>query len=195
MSLEVLRLTTHLSRILKGQGTTVQEKQIYTRFWSVFSREMFQAMYASYRNRARKQPDELPSWAPLKPATIKAKKRTRKSLKLKPSLHPTWINFDSGRLLMSFKPGSASGERYIPGNEQLWELTKESLTLGTKVKYSEAVSDKRPLFNKPRVIAQWAKKAAEAALKSIVPLMKSTKTIVLNEEFNLKRVARQKGLF
>lgn len=193
MSLEVLRLTTHLSRILRGQGTTFQEKQIYNRFWSVFSREMFKRMYASYRNRARKWDDQMPAWKPLAASTVKTKKRKRG--RIPPSAHPTWINFDTGKLMASLKAGPASGERYVPVAGQLWKLTPNRLTLGTDVEYAKFVDEKRKLFPRPQVLVRWAKDAAEVALKAIVPLLAKAGKETQSGPFSLKRVASQKGLF
>lgn len=193
--LEVLRLTTHLSRVLKGQVNTALERQIYNKFWGVFSQEMFKQMFASYRNRSRNWQDELAAWKSLKPATIKAKKRSSKRSKLKPSLHPTWINFDSGRLMISFKPGKVAGAGYVPGKDQLWELTPNRLTLGTKVDYASQVDERRPLFARPRVLVRWAKNAAKTAFKAIVPMLPKGETAKDQGQFSLKKIASQKGLF
>lgn len=193
MSLEVLRLTTHLSRILKGQGTTAQEKQIYTRFWSVFSREMFKRMYASYRNRSRKWSDDLPAWHPLAKSTIKTKKRKRGAIP--PSAHPTWINFDTGKLLASLRAGPASGERYIPVLNQLWKLTATRLSLGTEVEYAKFVNERRDLFPRPQVLVRWAKDSAEVALKAVAPLLTKVTKEIYQKPFNVKQIVSQKGLF
>lgn len=96
---------------------------------------------------------------------------------------------------MSFKPGSASGEKYVPAKDQLWKLTPERLTLGTRVDYASKVDDLRPLFDKPKVMIRWAKRAAEIALKAIVPLLGKAGKTVQYDKFSLQRVASQKGVF
>lgn len=99
---------------------------------------------------------------------------------------------------MSFKPGSASGERYNPVKDQLWKLTPESLVLGSKVDYAEKIDDLRNLFQTSgsgsKALVRWAKKAAKVAAKSIIPLLSKSEKVVLYNSSGFKDLVNQKNL-
>jgi len=165
---EYTEATVKLSRILSGKVETDLQRRIYERFWAVFSREMFQRLYASYRRRSRNATDLYPPWNPLKPATIRKKRNRRKP---PPSKHPTWINYDTGKLVASYQPGTVSNDTYSPPKNQLRELKPGKITLGSWVKYAEKVSSLRDLFPRTKVLVRWAKESSEVATKAIIPLL------------------------
>lgn len=96
---------------------------------------------------------------------------------------------------MSFKPGSSSGEQYAPSKDQMWKLTPNRLNLGTKVDYASEVDALRPIFPKPKILVEWARKAAKMAFKAIEPLLKKPVRETHHGKFNLKKIAGQKDLF
>jgi hypothetical protein len=165
---EYFQATVRLGNILNGDCQNDLQRRIYNRFWAVFSREIFRKMHSSYKRRSRKHPDDYPAWEPLKPKTIR-RKRYRK--KPPPSQHPTWINYDTGKLLKSYSPGKISNDTYVPPKNQLWSIKPGKLELGTLVKYAEKVSARRDLFPRTEVLVRWCKEASEVAVKSILPLL------------------------
>ncbi len=167
-SVEYFEATVRLSNILKGECHNDIQRRIYKRFWAVYSQEIFRRMHASYHRRAKKNPDDYPDWEPLKPKTIRRKRNRRKP---PPSSHPTWINYDSGKLLKSYRPGNISGDSYLPSGNQLWSLKPGKLILGTLVKYAERVSARRDLFPRAKVLMRWSKEATGIAIKAILPLL------------------------
>lgn len=142
-----------IQKALKTSHKEVNGVSVRRIFWDAFTASMFQQLERSYRARSAGKADGLGNtWPALSVATIRRKGSSA-------------IMIDTGRLLSSLSPGKITGNRYVPPEEQVVELTPESLILSTSVPYAARASKARPIW--PNDIQEWVAEATKQGLEAV----------------------------
>lgn len=124
-------------------------------------------IYRSYITKARGNSDVLSQqWQPLKPSTIKAKRK----LGLSP-YRARLINRRTDRLLLSLKPGTIARGHYRPAKEQVFDIDGPFVVVGTSVPYAKFVHAKRPLWPKAHRLRDWMMQTARGARDEVLAVL------------------------
>lgn len=156
-------------------------------YWSVFARELYKRIARGYLSKSVGGTDDLSNkWKPLKKSTIE--RRSRKPAKyghLKKSatfreaiarlaagaVSKVPILIDTGRLYESLQPGKVVGGTYLKKTkDQIFDIKRGEVTLGTKVPYAEMQHKTRPLW--PARMRRWILESLAEAQKVLNRRMK-----------------------
>jgi hypothetical protein len=160
-SVETLQATLRKSLNFKERGKYVRL------FYAALTQEVFRLIHEDFMLKTTGQPDKDGNkWAPLAPSTFWKRLYTH-ALSLYSETHTpdkvknraaryawqaiatattTLINVRTHRLEKSLRPGKLSQYSYVPPSEQIFEVSRKGLTLGTEVPYAPHVHKKRPIL-------------------------------------------------
>lgn len=172
---DIRGLVRDLPKILIGirvthVKVTSQVEKLRNTFWSHFANAFYKKAYLNYVKKAAGGVDDYGvKWKKLSPATLKrrAKMRLAKTVagRSKVSTAKDLILVRTGRLRDSFKPGRLSGSSYTPStSDQVFELKRGRIKLGSKVPYADHQDEKRPLLGAEDMLIEDALDEAQKAL-------------------------------
>lgn len=157
-----------------GVKVTAQVEKLRNAFWSHFANSFYKKAHLNYIKKAAGGVDDYGvKWKKLSPATLKrrAKMRLAKVVagRNKASSAKELILVRTGRLRDSFKPGRLSGSSYTPStSDQVFELKRGQISLGSKVPYADHQDEKRPLLgDEDKLIEDALNEAQKALLKEL----------------------------
>ncbi len=167
----------------KIAGVRKDHTGIVEEFWAVFAREFYKRLSRGFLKKSMGGSDNLGNrWKPLSPRTIEKRKRQgtrhgglRKSKTFREAVTQAAkshipILIDTGRLYTSLLPGRVSGGTYTKKNEdQIFEVKRGQVSLGTKVPYAETQHKARPLW--PPEMDRWIDESIDEALKVMTRLL------------------------
>ena len=168
----------------KIAGVKKDHTGIVKEFWAVFARELYKRISRGYLKKSMGGTDSLGgNWKPLSPRTIEKRKKqgsrhgglkrsktSREAIAQAAKAHVP-ILIDTGRLYTSLLPGKVSGGSYIKRSEdQIFEVKRGQVSLGTRVPYSEMQHKTRPLW--PPEMHRWIDESIDEALLVMTRLMK-----------------------
>ena len=176
---EIRGLVKDLPKALTHVRVSPKIQKLRDIFWSSFAKSFFKKASENYQKKAAGGSDEYGvRWKPLSKATLirrakgslasLAKKRNKGSAN-------NIILVRTGRLRDSFKPGQASGSSsYKPVNEdQVFELGRGRMKIGSAVPYADDQDKTRPLLgNEGRLIEDALKEAQKDLVKELKLLLK-----------------------
>lgn len=157
---EVKRRFAELPAVLEGK--LPDRHGLRPLFFSLIAKFLFQKIHTAFRLKSMGASDELGnSWRSLSTKTVKRR--------LQPSVldrYPQSVRLFmlrvSDTLFDSFAPGSVTAGSYRPVPNQLFRLERNSLSLGSLLRYAKYVHKKRPLW--PKVMKAWTAEAVDHAL-------------------------------
>lgn len=164
---EVKRRFAALPAILSGQA--LDPLGLRPIFFAIFARRLYELIHMAYVIKAEGGTDSLGNtWRALRPRTIK--KRISKSFLDKyPMSARLLINRVTDRLLDSFKPGTITGNAYIPPANQKYVVEINRMILGSDVPYAGAVHKRRRLW--PARMKDWIRDATNVALDRVFEIL------------------------
>jgi hypothetical protein len=150
-----------------GGRLTPDLRKLRDIYWAAFAYAFYKKAYLNYKVKSKGGTDEWGvQWEPTK--GFKKKGVTAKLLeltKLKKAAKEKLILVKTGRLRESFKPGKLSGASYSKDSEdQIFELKRGTVMLGSKVPYAGVHDPKRPLLGDEGQLVSYAMEEAEKAM-------------------------------
>tara|TARA_R110000824_G_scaffold27179_3_gene92643 strand:- start:326 stop:895 length:570 start_codon:yes stop_codon:yes gene_type:complete len=172
-------LVRDLPNILTGKKVSPELEKLRNLYWATFAHAFYEKAYKNYVMKSKGNTDEFGvQWEPTKGFKKKGKVSKLVGL-IKARLGAKvaaekLILVKTGRLRDSFKPGKLSGYNYSPsGSDQLYELRKGRVKLGSNVPYAGVHDPKRPLLGDEAQLVSYAmEKAQEALMKELPRIVK-----------------------
>jgi len=148
-------------------------------FWSVFAKELYKRISRGFVSKSIGGNDDLGNkWKPLSPRTIERRLRRpsrhghlKKSSTFREAISRVKggnvpILIDTGRLLQSLMPGLIlSGSYKKKTADQIFEIKRGEVLLGTKVPYAEMQDKARSLW--PKRMNRWIEESITEAIKAM----------------------------
>jgi hypothetical protein len=164
---EVQRRLKNLPKILSGTAPDPDGLRQY--FFAIVARYLFNKIHAAYRIKAMGGTDELGNtWRALRPATIR-RRLAPKFVARFPKSAELQILRITDTIFNSLQPGRISGTQYTPRPNQLFELDRNELRIGTEVEYAPFVNKKRRLW--PARMRPWINEAIDIATSKTIERM------------------------
>ena len=162
---EALKLVRELPGVLAGK--LPDRYELGQSFRARLGAETLRLIYTAFQAKARGNTDVLSEqWAPLKPSTVKEKKRLGLS-----DYRARLINRRSDRLISSLKPAPLSGRHYRPPEDQVFDVDGPFVIVGTSVPYAKFVHRKRPLWPKAMRLKDWTLQAVRAGRNEVLAVL------------------------
>lgn len=139
-------------------------------FYGCLAYELYKRIGKAFEDKAEGHQDDLGNgWMPLAPMTIKRRKAPKLNRKY-PLAIQNLIHRISDKLYETLQPGDFDGITYKPKRNQIFHHARGVLTLGTKLDYSSALHQKRPLW--PENMDKWLEESLAIATAEVIRRLK-----------------------